>query len=152
MDEPNSYSVKSFETWLPGPGWKQFTVQTDQESTIRKLVKTVQKKIGHDKMQERQSPRCSSQSLAEGETVNQQIAGRARTWVSVLSEQYRVDIRNTHRLFPWIVRDVAWAMARLNVNASGTTPFRIIKGHEFFGELLPFGECVQAKWPNMKDL
>ena len=26
------------------------------------------------------------------------------------------------------------------------------KGHDFFGELLAFGECVLAKWPNMKDL
>ena len=84
--------------------------------------------------------------------MNQQIAGRVRTWVSVLSEQYQVDIRNTYRLFPWIVRHVAWAMARLHVNMSRTTPFRIIKGHDFFGELLAFGECVLAKWPNMKDL
>ena len=43
-------------------------------------------------------------------------------------------------------------MARLHVNTSRTTPFRIIKGHDFFGELLPFGECVQVKLPNMKDL
>ena len=104
-------------------------------------------------MQARQSPRYSSQSRAEGEAVNQQIAGRVRTWVSVLSEQYQVDIRNTYRLFPWIVRHVAWAMARLHVNTSRTTP---VSGSSrdmiFFGELLAFGECVLAKWPNMKDL
>ena len=152
IDDPNSYAVKSLETWLLGLGWKQFTFQTDQEPAIMKLANTVRKKMGHDKMQVRQRPRYSSQSLAEGETVNQQIAGRVRTWVSVLSEQYQVDIRNTHRLFPWIVRHVAWAMARLHVNTSRTTPFRIIKGHDFFGELLAFGECVLAKWPNMKDL
>ena len=152
IDDPNSYAVKSLETWLLGLGWKQFTFQTDQEPAIMKLANMVRKKMGHDKMQVRQSPRYSSQSLAEGETVNQQIAGRVRTWVSVLSEQYQVDIRNTHRLFPWIVRHVAWAMARLHVNTSRTTPFRIIKGHDFFGELLAFGECVLAKWPNMKDL
>ena len=151
MDDPNSYAVKSLETWLLGLGWKQFTFQTDQEPTILKFAKILQKKLGSDKMQLRESPRYSSQSLAVGETVNQQIAGRVRTWVSVLSEQYGVDIRNTHRLFPWMVRHVAWSMARLHVNNSRTTPFRIIKGHDFFGELLPFGECVQAKWPNTKD-
>ena len=123
-------------------GWKPFTFQTDQEPVILKLAKTLQKKIGN---QLRERPRSSSQSLADGETVNQQGAGRVRTWVSVLSEQYGVDIRNTHRLFPWIVRHVAWSMARLHVNSSRTTPFRIIKGHDFCGELLPFGECVQSK-------
>lgn len=56
-----------------------------------------------------------------------------------------MDIRNTHRLFPWVVRHVAWAIARLYVNTSKATQFRIIKGHDFFGELMPFGECVQAK-------
>ena len=62
-----------------------------------------------------------------------------------------MDIRNTHRLFPWIVRHVAWAMARLHVYTSPTTPFRLTKGH-FFRELLPFGGCEQTKLPNMKDL
>ena len=152
VDDPNSYAVKSLENWLVNLGWKQFTLQTAQKPVILKLAKTLQKKIGNDKMQLRESPRYSSQSLADGETVNQQVAGRVRTWVSVLSEQYGVDIRNTHRLFPWIVRHVAWSMARLHVNSSRTTPFRIIKGHDYFGELLPFGERVQAKWPNMKDL
>ena len=41
MDDPISYAVKSSGTWLPGLGCKQFTVQTDQESAIRKVVKTV---------------------------------------------------------------------------------------------------------------
>ena len=70
IDDPNSYAVKSLETWLLGLGWKQFTFQTDQEPAIMKLANTVRKKMGHDKMQARQSPRYSSQSLAEGETVN----------------------------------------------------------------------------------
>ena len=100
----------------------------------------------------RQSPRYSSQSLAVGETVNQQIAGRVRTWTSVLCEQYKTEISSAHRLFARIVRHVAWSMARLHVNTSKTTPFRIVRGHDFSGELLPFGECVQAKWPNFKRL
>lgn len=55
-----------------------------------------------------------------------------------------MDIRNTHRLFPWVVRHVAWAIARLYVKTSKATQFRIVKGHDFFGEFMPFGECVQA--------
>jgi len=131
------------ETWLVGLGWKQLTFQTDQEPAILKLAKKMHKKIRHDKMQLRENPRYSSQSLAVGETVNQQVAGTVRTWVNVFSEQYGVDILNTHRLFPWSVRHVAWSMAQLHVNSSKTTPFRIIKGHVFSGELLPFGERVQ---------
>ena len=84
--------------------------------------------------------------------MNQQVAGRVRTWVRVLSEKNGVDTHNTHRLSPWILRHVAWSMARLHVNSSKTTLFRIIKGHDFFlGKLLPIGECMQRKWPNTKD-
>ena len=145
VDDPNSYAVKSLENWLVNLGWKQFTFQTDQEPVILKLTKTLQKKTGNDKMQLREGPRYSSQSLADGETVNQQGAGRVRTWVSVLSEKYGVDIRNTHRLFPWIVRHVAWSMARLHVNSSRTTPFRIIKGHEFLvNYCLSANACKQS--------
>ena len=100
----------------------------------------------------KQSPRYSSQSLAAGETVNQQIAGRVRTWTSVLCEQYKTEISSAHRLLAWIVRHVAWSMARLHVNTSKTNPFRIVRVHDFSGELLPFGECVQAKRPNTNDL
>ena len=96
-------------------------------------------------MQLKESPRYSPQSLAIGEAVNQQIGGHVRTWVTVLSQQYGVDIRNTHRLFPWIVRHVAWSMARFPVNSCKSTSLRIIKGQDYFGELLPFGECVTSE-------
>ena len=105
----------------------------------------MQKKTGNDKAQLKQTPKYSPQSLAEGETINQQIggSGRVRSWVSVLSEQYDVDIQNTHRLFPWIVRHVAWSMAGLHLNSKRTTPFRIIKGHVFSWRLVAiWGLCA----------
>ena len=145
QEAEDTYAVKTFENWLLRLGWKEITDQTDQEPAIKQLAKMVQTRIGHDTMHLRQSPRYSSQSLAAGETGNQQIARRVRTWTSVLCEQYETEMSSAHRLFARVVMHVAWSMARLRVNTSKTTPFRIVRGHDFSGELLPFGECVQAK-------
>ncbi|CAJ1404966.1 unnamed protein product, partial [Effrenium voratum] len=40
---------------------------------------------------------------------------------------------------------------RFHVNKTKTTAHRILKGHDYLGELLPMGETVMAKYPNVKD-
>ena len=42
-------------------------------------------------------------------------------------------------------------MERFHVNKTKTTAHRILKGHDYLGELLPMGETVMAKYPNVKD-
>ena len=37
--------------------------------------------------------------------------------------------------------------ARFHINKSRTTPYRIISGAEYTGELIPLGETVMAKFP-----
>ena len=104
-----------------------------------------------ERVEIRKSPRYSSQSLADGEMVNGLIAGKIRTWLCELSESYATKIGTEHYVFPWIVRHSAWTLARFHVNKSKTTAFRVIKGRDYVGELIPFGETVMGKFPKVKD-
>ncbi|CAJ1440246.1 unnamed protein product [Effrenium voratum] len=147
-----AYAVGAISAWVKDLGWDKVTIHTDQENSLNHLYEKVTDKLGNDKVQLRKSPRYSSASLGSGEMVNGLIAGKIRTWLVDLRERYgNDDIDIGHVLFPWIVRHVSWSMARFHVNKTKTTAHRILKGHDYLGELLPMGETVMAKYPNVKD-
>ena len=68
-------SVNAVMEWIKSLGWKKVTIQIDQESALSKVFEQVQQRMG---VAIRKSPRCSSQSLADGEMVNGLIAGKVR--------------------------------------------------------------------------
>ena len=48
----------------------------------------------------------------------------------------------------WAIRHAAWLRHRYAVHASGRTSYQLIKGRNYSGELVEFGECVWAKDPS----
>ena len=147
----NMYAVNAMVDWIKDLGWKKVTIQIDQESALAKVFEQVQQRMGMDVVALRRSPRYSSQSLADGEMVNGLIAGKVRTWVASLRDNYSEQvIQTTDILFPWIVRFVSWSLPRFHVNQSRTTPFRVLKGYDYISECLPFGECALGKYSAKK--
>ncbi|CAE7247114.1 RE1, partial [Symbiodinium natans] len=147
----NMYAVNAMVDWIKDLGWKKVTIQIDQESALAKVFEQVQQRMGMDVVALRRSPRYSSQSLADGEVVNGLIAGKVRTWVANLRDNYSEQvIQTTDILFPWIVRFVSWSLPRFHVNQSRTTPFRVLKGYDYISECLPFGECALGKYSAKK--
>ncbi|CAL1174155.1 unnamed protein product [Cladocopium goreaui] len=144
------YSRDALAAWIRDLGWNKVTIQIDQENSMNKLFDRV-RDLMPERVEIRKSPRYSSQSLADGEMVNGLIAGKIRTWLCELSESYATKIGTEHYVFPWIVRHSAWTLARFHVNKSKTTAFRVIKGRDYVGELIPFGETVMGKFPKVKD-
>ena len=144
------YSRDALAAWIRDLGWNKVTIQIDQENSMNKLFDRV-RDLMPERVEIRKSPRYSSQSLADGEMVNGLIAGKIRTWLCELSESYATKIGTEHYVFPWIVRHSAWTLARFHVNKSKTTAFRVIKGRDYVGELISFGETVMGKFPKVKD-
>ena len=64
-DDPNSYGAKRLETWSVASGWNLETVHISKGSSMYqyKIGEDSATKIGNDKLQLRQSPRYSSESL-----------------------------------------------------------------------------------------
>ena len=79
------------------------------------------------------------------------LGGKIRTWLASLNEKYKSEITVEHMIFPWLVRHSAWTVARYHVNQTRTTPYHVIAGAEYHGEIVPFVETVMAKLPKVKD-
>ena len=145
------YAVSAMVQWVKDLRWDKVVIQTDRENALNKLYDKVQEKLGVDKVTLRKSPRYSSQSLADGETINGILGGKIRTWLASLNEKYKSEITVEHMIFPWLVRHSAWTVARYHVNQTRTTPYHVIAGAEYHGEIVPFGETVMAKLPKVKE-
>ena len=137
--------------WIKSLGWKKVTIQIDQESALSKVFEQVQQRMGVDVVAIRKSPRCSSQSLVDGEMVNGLIAGKVRTWIASMRHSYSEQaITATDIMFPWIIRFVSWSLQRFHVNQSKTTPFKVLNGYDCIAECLPFGERALGKYSPKK--
>ena len=139
------FAVEAMAKWIEQLGWDKVIVQIDQENALGSLYDKVKLKMP-DKMTIRRSPKYSPQSLADGEMVNGLIAGKIRTWMAEIAKGYGEELRCDSVLFPWVVRHTAWTLARYHLNKSKTTPFRVVHGHDYTGELIPLGETVMAKF------
>eukprot|EP00435_Cladocopium_sp_Y103_P016957 s418_g4.t1 len=128
--------------WSRELGREKVVIQTDKENSMNKLSERV-RDLMPGRVSIRKSPRYNSQSLADGQVVNGLIAGKVRF--------YKEKTRTEHYLFPWIVRDGAWTVARFHINKTKTTTFKIIKGSDYVRELLPLGETVMGRYPKIKD-
>eukprot|EP00435_Cladocopium_sp_Y103_P065142 s324_g27.t1 len=144
------YSRDALAAWIRELGWNKVMIQIDQENSMNKVFDRV-RDLMPERVEIQKSPRYSSQSLADGERVNGLIAGKIRTWLCELSESYATKIGTEHYVFPWVVRHSLWTLARFHVNKSKTTAFRVIKGRDYVGELIPLGETAMGKFPTVKD-
>ena len=115
------------------------------------LLDKVQEKM-HGKVTVRRSPRCSPQSMAEGEMINGLLAGKIRTWLFDSREKYAEKTTPEHYLFPQIVRHSAWSLARFHVYRMRTAAYKIIKGNDYVSELFALGETVVGKYPRTKHM
>ena len=146
----NEYAIKALVTWIEELGWEKVTIQVDQEHSLSRLYDEVKRRLP-GRVDVRKSPRYSSQSLADGEMVNGLIGGKIRTWLAEINENYGLKVNCDHYIFPWVARHSAWTLARYHINNSRTTPYRVIKGADYIGEILPFGETVMAKFPKTSE-
>ena len=144
------YARDALAQWIRELGWDKVTIHVDQENAMNKLYERVQDLLP-GRIDIRKSPRYSSQSLADGEMVNGLIAGKVRTWMCEISESYSIKLGSDSFVFPWIVRHSAWTLGRFHINHSKTTAYKVLKGHDYVGELLPLGETVMGKFPRVKD-
>ena len=106
-------------------------------------------------MQLRATPRYSHQSQGGAENCNSTMAGMLRTWLSALRETYpspNTPLDINHNIVPWLCRWVAFVWARYHIKSDNVTAFRIITGREYTSPIVPFGEVVFSKVPNLKSI
>ncbi|CAE8683062.1 unnamed protein product [Polarella glacialis] len=146
------YAVRALELFLTGLGEPLIMLQYDGENPIMVLAQAVRKRLGSDKIQLRQSPRYSHQSLGACEGNGGWLAGHIRAWLADAQARYPTDsIDVNHNVFPWLVRHVGWLIARFHVK-HGLTPYRCVKDRDYQSPICIFAETVSAKIPDMNSL
>ena len=149
------YVVKSIMVWINRLGYKKVILQHDQEDALKTVLEQVQQKLGVDRVQLRATPRYSHQSQGGAENCNSTMAGILRTRLSALRETYpspNTPLDINHNIVPWLCRWVAFVWARYHIKSDNVTAFRIITGREYTSPIVPFGEVVFSKVPNLKSI
>ena len=149
------YVVKSIMVWINRLGYNKVILQHDQEDALKTVLEQVQQKLGVDRVQLRATPRYSHQSQGGAENCNSTMAGMLRTWLSALRETYpspNTPLDINHNIVPWLCRWVAFVWARYHIKSDNMTAFRIVTGREYTSPIVPFGEVVFSKLPNLKSI
>ena len=78
------------------------------------------------------------------------VEGLLRTIILSLQHHYSIVFHPTHPILGWAVRHTAWILTRYAVKENGLTPYRMLRGKDYNGVVVEFGECVLYKIPGLQ--
>jgi hypothetical protein len=64
-----------------------------------------------------------------------------------VENKYGTKLTPNHVMWSWFVRHSGWATTRFRVRGDGHSSYFASHGHEYTGEVVPFGESVLFKAP-----
>ena len=91
------------------------------------------------------TPKGSQGSLERGERANLIIQGQLRAFREAVSVKYQTAVGSDHVLMGWMVRHCAGVVKTFHVKGTGRTPHRSIRGKDYTGEVVPFGEVCLGR-------
>ena len=91
------------------------------------------------------TPKGSKGSLGRGERANLIIQGQLRAFREAVSVKYQTAVGSDHVLMGWMVRHCAGVVKTFQVKGTGRTPHRSIRGKDYTGEVVPFGEVCLGR-------
>ena len=136
-------------SWLNALNAESIVLQCDNEPAILDLCRRICKKRVRVNTTIRTTATYSSSSNGAVESANGIIAGRTRTWLAQCSTRFNMVVGVSHLLFPWAVRHSAWVYARFAVRKDKTTPYFALRGANYSGVMVQFGEAVHYRIANL---
>ncbi|CAE7249787.1 RE2 [Symbiodinium sp. CCMP2592] len=127
-------------------GYSKVVLQCDPEPTCLKLrneVRRMRLQLGLQ-TDVQQSPEESHQSNGGAEVAVQMLRQQCNTLLSMYEAETKLQVATAHALHPWCLRHASWILNRFVLRPGGLTPFEIIHGRPYKGEVIPFGETVMG--------
>ena len=123
--------------------YREVILQTDGENAILLVARKIAAKLraSNITVTTRQTPRYDSQSNGPVENAPKNVAARCRTLLTACASKYGVELDATSYVFPWAVRHAAWCFNRYHKDEQ-STPYYVVNGRAYDGELCVFGETV----------
>ncbi len=125
-------------------GYLDLVLRTDNESSIVAIARAVKEhRKPHQTLLET-IPKHSHASLGHAEECNRALEEGTRCIVVNLENHGKIVV-STDILFAWMIRHAAWLRHRFAVHATGRTSYRELKGRDYSGPIVEFGEVVWAR-------
>ena len=83
--------------------------------------------------------------MGRGERANLIIQGQLLAFREAVSVKYKTAVGSDHVLMGWMVRHCAWVVNNFQEKGTGRTPHRSVRGKDYTGEVVPFGELCLGR-------
>ena len=149
----DDYVMQSFQNYIDRRGLVRAELKCDQEPSTLDVANTLIKRCQSTILMVTATPKGSKGSLRRGERANLTIQGQLRAFREDVSMRYKTEVGPDHVLMGWMVRHCAWVVNNFQVKSTGRTPYRSIRGKDYTGEVMSFGEIclggiIQRMEPN----
>ena len=143
------YLAEQVVRYIGSCGFSTCTVKADAEPSTRLLLDIIQKcrqKLGFKTMIEHSGP-DDSQGNGRVEREIQTARGLARSLVSQLTENAKVEINVYGPIYQWAMRHAGWLLSHYRRQSGSPTAYEMVSGRKYIGKLAMFGERVLARLP-----
>ena len=137
--------MQSFKNYIDRLGLVKAELKCDQEPSTLDVANVLIKKCQSTVLTVTANPKGSEGSLGRGERANLTIHGQLQAFREAISVKYKTEIGPDHVLTGWMVRHRAWVVNHFQVKSTGRTPHRSIRGKDYTGEVVPFGEVCLGR-------
>ena len=141
----DDYVMQSFQNYIDRLGLVRAELKCDQEPRTLDVANTLIKRCQSTNLMATATPKGSKGSSGRGERANLTIQGQLRAFREDVSVGYKTEIGPDHVLMGWMVRHCAWDVNNFHVKGTGRTPYRSIRGKDYTGEVVPFGEICLGR-------
>ena len=121
-------------------GFVKGRIESNQEPSTLDVANALTKRCQSTVLTVIATPKGSKGSLGRGERANLIIQGHLRAFREAVSMKCKIEVEPDHVLMGWMVRHCAWVVNNFQVKGTGRTPYRSIRGKNYTGEVVPFGE------------
>ena len=117
----------------------------DQEPSTLDVANTLVKRCQSTILMVTATSEGSKGSLGCGDRASVTIQGQLRAFREAVSMKCKTEVGPDHVLIGWMERHCAWVVSNFQVKGTGRTSYRSIRGKDYTGEVVPFGEVCLGR-------
>ncbi len=141
----DDYVMQSSPNYIVRLGLVKAELKCDQEPSTLDVANALSKRCQSTVLILTATPKGSKGSLRRGGRANFTIQGQVRAFREAVSMKHKTEVGPDHVLMGWMVRHCAWVVNNCQVKGTGKTPYRSIRGKDYTGEVVPFGEVCLGR-------